>query len=901
MLRITDFGVGISSKRLIGMTNVGYSTKRSANVSLGAFGLGSKSPLATGVQCFNITTRHNGRKYSIDVYDFDIVNRIPLINFATGEKNECVLIEDGEGGSFELYYEKTKELNGTTISIPVKKNNRSKVTDTVESTLRFFNTVKFFYKSAGQSNFVQKDFLAKILYQTQNLVVTADSDYSVVNLALVRDPNEANPILISYGPLDFGELDMTPIKTPVTLVMPYRSTLKQEDGTEIVLQEGISVTPNRENIIYDENTIEFIKKHLKEKAQQEVQNLVDELQLIPDFAEWWKFSTTIKTSNYFSNNSKSYVAKLVPLINVESLNMTFGPKNGNEYAQINFNNMSSHLNTVNIIREFSLDSSWNRKLNKNIKDVKRLTIYDHNSKTPRITFPSSGNIVIGVEQASKIKDLYLFDKIFQAREFTYIQFSEAVKRTNLNPKAAFYYKKYVEAAKEEGNANPMSFELWSNYFSLAGSPETTWSLYNALLKSKNVVVYDDVIVPESFKLEQKQNGADEILDDLTNSSDDSGDTNGDSTGSTAPKRKQLTLAQIRKLNEEVLVYCYDTAGGTKAEEHKVVVPNKRLINCKTPIIYGSADDAEKLSYAAELLSPLLNNYSLTKYGLSNSVRKATGKNPSGRYVTGVCYSHTNLTKTNGANDEDLDVPFPYIFRASKDNIKYLERNPYSMHVNDYMKMYTVYVRKNEVAEELDGESSKIPGPGLNDEAQVAVETNVIEMNDSNLKNMLTAHFITELLNITMKGWKRYVKEIATFEPALVPVINKLEDFEKSWKPNKQLTSLTEKVILALAEYNIFTIKNKVKIQNNELNTESLLYVLHGYLEKYNIDTETFSFDSSFEVNMLNEEIIELYLQVEEYLEQFHEIYAILDFAQLKEQKNVAVATKILNAVKNGLI
>lgn len=36
MLRITDFGVGISAQRLIGMTNVGFSTKRSANVSLGA-------------------------------------------------------------------------------------------------------------------------------------------------------------------------------------------------------------------------------------------------------------------------------------------------------------------------------------------------------------------------------------------------------------------------------------------------------------------------------------------------------------------------------------------------------------------------------------------------------------------------------------------------------------------------------------------------------------------------------------------------------------------------------------------------------------------------------------------------------------------------------------------------
>ena len=58
--RVTDYGVGIGKRRLEGILELGYSTKRNTSENFGAFGLGAKAALSTGVDFYTIETVHNG-------------------------------------------------------------------------------------------------------------------------------------------------------------------------------------------------------------------------------------------------------------------------------------------------------------------------------------------------------------------------------------------------------------------------------------------------------------------------------------------------------------------------------------------------------------------------------------------------------------------------------------------------------------------------------------------------------------------------------------------------------------------------------------------------------------------------------------------------------------------------
>ena len=55
-LSITDYGVGIGARRLEGVLELGYSTKRNTAENFGAFGLGAKVALSTGVDFYTIDT-----------------------------------------------------------------------------------------------------------------------------------------------------------------------------------------------------------------------------------------------------------------------------------------------------------------------------------------------------------------------------------------------------------------------------------------------------------------------------------------------------------------------------------------------------------------------------------------------------------------------------------------------------------------------------------------------------------------------------------------------------------------------------------------------------------------------------------------------------------------------------
>ena len=61
---VTDHGVGIGGRRLEGILELGYSTKRNTSENFGAFGLGAKAALSTGVDFYTIETIYNNPNLS---------------------------------------------------------------------------------------------------------------------------------------------------------------------------------------------------------------------------------------------------------------------------------------------------------------------------------------------------------------------------------------------------------------------------------------------------------------------------------------------------------------------------------------------------------------------------------------------------------------------------------------------------------------------------------------------------------------------------------------------------------------------------------------------------------------------------------------------------------------------
>ena len=67
---VTDHGVGIGGRRLEGILELGYSTKRNTSENFGAFGLGAKAALSTGVDFYTIETIHNGKRFKCNCYNY---------------------------------------------------------------------------------------------------------------------------------------------------------------------------------------------------------------------------------------------------------------------------------------------------------------------------------------------------------------------------------------------------------------------------------------------------------------------------------------------------------------------------------------------------------------------------------------------------------------------------------------------------------------------------------------------------------------------------------------------------------------------------------------------------------------------------------------------------------------
>lgn len=304
---VIDYGVGLGETRLEGYLELGFSTKRNTAENFGAFGLGAKVPLSTGVDFYTVETCYNGKLFKFNCYPYKtdfMVNKFQADGFIT--------FSDGT----KVYYINTPAKNFTKISFGVKKHNRTKFVEAVQDQLNYLSNVKFKYVYEDGTE-RDKEVQSKVLYNSDNLIISDTYAWSRPHILMVKSSGATTGI--NYGYVDFRELEMEQLWGAVAIKCPARQSYLDEDGNEIVLQDGVDVTPSREKVIWNENTKKYIQGAI-ERAAQDAADVINEQLKEDDFMTWVKKCSEVV---YKNNNNNTVLRHLSDMIDRENVKPSF--------------------------------------------------------------------------------------------------------------------------------------------------------------------------------------------------------------------------------------------------------------------------------------------------------------------------------------------------------------------------------------------------------------------------------------------------------------------------------------------------------------------------------------------------------------------------------------------------
>lgn len=260
-IEFRDVGIGMSDERIAKIySNYFSSTKRDTNELIGAFGLGSKTPLAYQ-DLFYITTVHKGIKYSctyskgetIPILDSDYGFREEIITRFIRDKNRENISEEELDIENEIYpvthieldtivnkYPigvETTERDGTIIEVDIKENDLYLFKEKIKKETCYFDNVYY-----GSICDIDNDYK---IYEGKYFKYRNTFQYSEEMHILLGN--------VAY-PIDFKQIGIKPIKIPV--------------GVKFEIGE-LQVTPNRESIRYSEERNKLINERIN--------NCIDEL------------------------------------------------------------------------------------------------------------------------------------------------------------------------------------------------------------------------------------------------------------------------------------------------------------------------------------------------------------------------------------------------------------------------------------------------------------------------------------------------------------------------------------------------------------------------------------------------------------------------------------------------
>lgn len=236
---VKDQGLGIDKDLVENVIKkYGKSTKRGDAKSLGAFGLGFKSPLAYSSAFF-------------------------FVGWKDGVECKWMMREGEEGNEIDLIYEKeTTELNGAEVIMNVDYGDQKEFSDKIREQLCYFGNSYIVDEYKAFNN----DYK---IYQTEDFKWSEMCDSNEMHLCLGD----------VYYPIDWNKLGISRINVPV--------------GLKFSLTDGIEPLPARESFKYNNNSKKLILDKIKVVADWFVNKYNESVKEFDTFLEAYKYIDTL--------------------------------------------------------------------------------------------------------------------------------------------------------------------------------------------------------------------------------------------------------------------------------------------------------------------------------------------------------------------------------------------------------------------------------------------------------------------------------------------------------------------------------------------------------------------------------------------------------------------------------
>lgn len=432
---VKDPGVGLGMPRLAGYFRLGFSTKRNSASAFGAFGLGAKASLSTRTEYYTMETVHNGKKFRFNCYAYKIDSLVPSMDLETETMNGKVNI-GSEESPYWAHYEETTEKNYTKIITPVKRHNRQRFVQAVKHQLLYFERIKFnyVYENGHEENI---NFLAEVLHNSESILISNTRQFNRPHILIVKE--KGSKIGVTYGTIDFQELEMENLNGSVGFKCPIRSVIRDDKtGEEKVIQEGVSVTPSRESVIWDEFTRNYIQGVIVD-AQDEASKLISKELKETDFLKWLlKANSVIARSGGSTYGQKpTALSQLSKLIDRSKLSAVFPPDKTIKFKQ-NPSQMFAGLNPRSVRKK---QGNWDRATNSYEMSIERPDLNGW------FNFDEDALYLLEEdEKPSKTKDLYLTE--LHGNTFTLFkrQPLDSIVKTLMESNSKLSIKEATEAA-----------------------------------------------------------------------------------------------------------------------------------------------------------------------------------------------------------------------------------------------------------------------------------------------------------------------------------------------------------------------------------------------------------------------------------------------------------------------
>ncbi len=296
-----DFGSGMNPEFMKGTyMKWGKSTKSRDNTALGAFGIGSKSPLSIK-QEYYIDSVCDGMFYSYIIY----------IN------------EKGLPSAKVLLSYETEEPNGTTVKIQLDEelNERNKFTEAIKSQLVYFDSI--YYHNNSSYYYSTFNTLNQFKLLKSNSFIISNNFSRQLHICYAK----------VYYPLD---LNKTFITSNISLSNSLANILSNINiGLYFNIGE-LKVTPSRESIVYEKEYTDLIIERIKEA-------LIKLCEIYNNRGDEYFKKTTLK--DYF--NSKEDEGTLT--LNSRNISLTSLKVSIEDIYDIPFNNNKIYLEGLKVV------------------------------------------------------------------------------------------------------------------------------------------------------------------------------------------------------------------------------------------------------------------------------------------------------------------------------------------------------------------------------------------------------------------------------------------------------------------------------------------------------------------------------------------------------------------------